>query len=88
MWLCGPYLPSSFLEQTSKFRKMTVKFVSNAAVTRLGFRAVIVATGADTARDEYDNYNEYEEYEAAQRDNLTYLYHNEDYRNYLEKEVF
>ena len=43
MWLCGPFLPSSFLTQTSKFRKMTVKFKSNASVTRLGFRAVINA---------------------------------------------
>ena len=43
MWLCGPFLPSSFLTQTSKFRKMTVKFRSNDSVTRLGFRAVINA---------------------------------------------
>ena len=43
MWLCGPFLPSSFLTQTSKFKKMTVKFRSNGSVTRLGFRAVITA---------------------------------------------
>ena len=46
MWLCGPYLPSSFLTQTSKYSRLSVKFRSNAAVTRLGFRAVITATGS------------------------------------------
>ena len=48
MWLCGPFLPSSFLVQRSKFSKLTVKFKSNASVTRLGFRAEVVATGTNT----------------------------------------
>ena len=48
MWLCGPFLPSGFLTQTSKFRKMTVKFRSNASVTRLGFRATIQAIASSS----------------------------------------
>ena len=51
MWLCGPFLPSSFLTQTSKFRKMTVKFKSNGSVTRLGFRAVITAVAPSSVPD-------------------------------------
>ena len=56
MWLCGPYLPSSFLTQTSKYSRLSVKFRSNDAVTRLGFRAVITATG--TVSDIEDIVNE------------------------------
>ena len=48
MWLCGPFLPQSFLTQTSKYRRMTVKFKSNGSVTRRGFQAVVVATGTGT----------------------------------------
>ena len=67
MWLCGPFLPSSFLTQTSKFRKMTVKFRSNASVTRLGFRAVINAVAPSVPdlipfsknRDGFEDYLNY-----------------------------
>ena len=45
MWLCGPYLPNSFLTQTSKYKKLTVRFKSNDSVTRLGFKAMVEATG-------------------------------------------
>ena len=60
MWLCGPFLPSSFLVQRSKFSKLTVKFKSNASVTRLGFRAEVVATGtttraAELAEEKFDS---------------------------------
>ena len=48
MWLCGPYLPQSFLVQRSKYKKLTVRFKSNGSVTRLGFRAVVVATGSSS----------------------------------------
>ena len=48
MWLCGPFLPPSFLTQTSKFSRLSVRFKSNDAVTRLGFRAVVTATGVSS----------------------------------------
>ena len=51
MWLCGPYLPQSFLVQRSKYKKLTVRFKSNASVTRLGFRAVVEATGSSRAAE-------------------------------------
>ena len=56
MWLCGPYLPSSFLTQTSKYSRLSVKFRSNEAVTRFGFRAVVTATG--TVNDVKDIVNQ------------------------------
>ena len=56
MWLCGPYLPSSFLTQNSKYSRLSVKFRSNEAVTRFGFRAVVTATG--TVNDVQDIVNE------------------------------
>ena len=56
MWLCGPYLPSSFLTQTSKYSRLSVRFRSNEAVTRFGFRAVVTATG--TVNDVQDIVNE------------------------------
>ena len=52
MWLCGPFLPNSFRVQTSKFRKLQVRFKSNGSVTRLGFRAVVQATGNSRAAGE------------------------------------
>ena len=91
MWLCGPYLPNSFLEQTSKYSRMTIKFVSNAAVTRLGFRAVIEATGTTGSTregldEEYDDatdhYDDYASYDTARRDNLTYFYQDQVYPDY------
>ena len=90
MWLCGPYLPDSFLEQTSKYSRMTIRFVSNSAVTRLGFRAVIEATGTSGAtRDGLDNENlgdddTYDNYETARHDNLTYFYQDQVYQDYQE----
>ena len=54
MWLCGPYLPNSFLVQRSKYKKLTFRFKSNASVTRLGFRAVVEATGTSRAADAKD----------------------------------
>ena len=83
MWLCGPYLPNSFLVQTSKYSRMTIKFVSNAAVTRLGFRAEIEATGtsgASRGSEEYlAEYEDYDNYDTARHDNLTYFYHDQYY---------
>ena len=55
MWLCGPYLPHSFLVQRSKYKKLTVRFKSNASVTRLGFRAVVEATGTSRAAEARDD---------------------------------
>ena len=89
MWLCGPFLPNSFLTQTSKFSKLTVGFKSNSAVTRLGFRAVIRAVGTRAqARDnsgEVDNETSTSEgldYATATMDNLTYFYHKENTRQF------
>ena len=55
MWLCGPYLPNSFLVQRSKYKKLTFRFKSNASVTRLGFRAVVEATGTSRAAEPRDD---------------------------------
>ena len=55
MWLCGPYLPQSFQVQRSKYKKLTFRFKSNASVTRLGFRAVVEATGTSRAAEARDD---------------------------------
>ena len=84
MWLCGPFLPASFKEYTSKYKRITIKFVSNANVTRLGFVANITAIGTSRAGDTPLFEPEImEDYNTESRDNLTYFYHDQN-TNYEE----